>query len=192
MTDKDAETLATYARFFETLTPARVVFLRDLAAPGVRFKDPFNDVRGVEAMIAVISAMYNHGTPRFEVIDRASGEAGAGYLLWRCTIIPDGLRSGWTFEGMSSVRFDGEGRVVEHIDHWDASEQFFERLPMIGTMLRLIKRGLTARWRAPKAGPAGRKRGESKTQAAFAQRRTSATCVTSIDPARNPASQYAR
>jgi steroid delta-isomerase len=151
MTDEHAEALATYARFFETLTPARVVFLRDLAVPDVRFKDPFNDVRGVEPMIAAISSMYRHGTPRFEVIDRATGEVGAGYLLWRCTIVPDGLRSGWTFEGMSSVRFDPAGRVVEHIDHWDASEQFFERLPVIGMALRLIKRGLAARWRTPRA-----------------------------------------
>ena len=78
MTDEHAEALATYARFFETLTPARVVFLRDLAVPDVRFKDPFNDVRGVEPMIAAISSMYRHGTPRFEVIDRATGEVGAG------------------------------------------------------------------------------------------------------------------
>ena len=191
MTPKHAETLAAYARFYETLTPARVVFLRDLAAPDVRFKDPFHDVRGVESMIAVISSMYDHGTPRFEVIDQAIGEAGAGYLLWRCAIVPEGLRSGWTFEGMSAVRFDADGRVVEHIDHWDASEQFFERLPVIGTLLRLIRRGLAALRRAP-TGPAGRKRGEWKTEGASVQRRTSATCVTSIDPARNPASQYAR
>ncbi len=145
MPAKHAATLAAYARFYETLTPARVAFLRDLAASDVRFKDPFNDVRGVEAMIAAISSMYKHGTPRFEVIDRAIGEAGAGYLLWRCSIVPEGLGSGWTFEGMSAVRFDADGRVVEHIDHWDAAEQFFARLPLFGTLLRLVRRGLAAR-----------------------------------------------
>jgi steroid delta-isomerase len=48
----------------------------------------------------------------------------------------------WRIEGVSMVRFDAEERVVEHIDYWDAAEQFYGRLPVIGTLLRGIGRRL--------------------------------------------------
>ena len=40
---------------------------------------------------------------------------------------------------MSEIRSDREGRVIEHVDHWDASEQFYAWLPVIGGLIRLIR-----------------------------------------------------
>jgi len=136
------QALAAYARFYETLSPATLDGLRQLAAPGVRFKDPFNDVRGIEALLRATSAMFRYGTPRFEILDRALSER-AGYLLWRYTVDINAGKP-WIIEGMTELRFDSQGRVIEHIDHWDAAEQFYERLPVVGTILRLIKRRLHA------------------------------------------------
>jgi hypothetical protein len=138
MTQDIAASLAAYARFYETLTRGRVPQLRDIVNPGVGFKDPFNDVRGVDAMIRVVTALFDHGTPRFEVLDQAVSPH-AGYLLWRCTIAREGHLPR-IVEGMSEIRFDGQGRAIDHVDHWDAGAQFYERLPVIGTVLRLIKR----------------------------------------------------
>jgi hypothetical protein len=41
---------------------------------------------------------------------------------------------------MSELRFAADGRVREHIDHWDAAAQVYERLPLIGGLMRLIRR----------------------------------------------------
>ena len=35
-----------------------------------------------------------------------------------------------------------DGRVVEHRDYWDAAEQLYEKLPLIGGVLRLLKRSM--------------------------------------------------
>src|SRR5688500_11449805 len=77
--------LAAYARFYERLSPQTVDELRSLAAPGVRLKDPFNDVRGIDALIAATAALFRFGTPCFEILDMALGDK-AGYLLWRYTV----------------------------------------------------------------------------------------------------------
>lgn len=132
------QALVAYARFYETLSPGTLDDLRRLVAPQVRFKDPFNDVRGVEALIRATAAMFRFGTPRFEILDRALGER-AGYLLWRYTVDINAATPR-IIEGMTELRFDAEGRVAEHIDHWDAAEQLYETLPLVGTLLRLIKR----------------------------------------------------
>ena len=42
--------------------------------------------------------------------------------------------------GVSRVVFDQQGLVSEHIDYWDASEQFYMKLPIIGGLLRLIRK----------------------------------------------------
>ncbi len=132
--------LATYARFYETLSRDTLDELRRLVAPDVRFKDPFNDARGVDALIRATAAMFRFGTPRFEILDRALSER-AGYLLWRYTVDVDSPRP-WIIDGMTELRFDAAGRVVEHIDHWDAAEQLYEKIPVLGSLLRLIKRRL--------------------------------------------------
>lgn len=130
--------LAAYARFYEHLSSQNLEALRDLAAPSVRFKDPFNDMIGVDAFIAATAAMFRFGTPRFEILDTALSDR-AGYLLWRYTVDTRSARP-FVIEGMTELRFDGEGRIVEHIDHWDAAEQLYEKVPVLGWVLRLIKR----------------------------------------------------
>lgn len=142
MSPPNHATLAAYARLYEELSPERLDEMRELLARGVRFKDPFNEVRGVDAMLRVMAAMFRLGTPQFEVLDRvASGRAG--YILWRYTSDRDNARA-WIIRGMTELRFDAEGRVAEHIDHWDAAEQVYEKLPVIGSLLRLVRRRLRA------------------------------------------------
>ena len=133
--------LAAYARFFETLTPERLPALAALVTPDVRFKDPFNDVRGVDDMIRVLKTMYCHGTPSFAVLDTAIGNQGA-YLLWRFTNDPGKGGQPLVIVGMSAVRIAADGRIQEHIDHWDSGSQFYERIPILGWLIRRVKRRL--------------------------------------------------
>jgi hypothetical protein len=132
-----------YVRFYETMTPDTLRDIESVVTPGVRFKDPFNDVRGSAAMAACLALAYRHGVPRFEVLDRAAGER-AGYLLWRYTSTPHGAtQPAWVIEGMSEVRFAPDGRVSEHIDHWDSGEQFYRRLPILGWLIGLVLKRLS-------------------------------------------------
>jgi len=41
---------------------------------------------------------------------------------------------------VTHLRFDDAGRVTHHRDLFDAAEGFYETLPVIGAMLRAIKR----------------------------------------------------
>jgi len=62
-----------------------------------------------------------------------------GLIRWRMVGNLSSNDLPWPIEGMSEVRFADDGRVREHIDHWDASAQFFERLPIISWVIRFIK-----------------------------------------------------
>lgn len=126
-----------YRRYLETLTPESLGQLTDHVTADVRFKDPFNDVRGADAMARVFRHMFKAVRDiRFTVTHLAS-DGDVCLMTWRF----DGILGGrpWTFGGASAVTFSPDGRVVEHIDHWDAARDFYERLPVIGWLLARIR-----------------------------------------------------
>ena len=123
-----------YGAYFETLRPDNVERLRDLAAAEIRFEDPFNEVRGVDQVIRLLDRMFEDATEvSFAMLDRTCGDDRC-FLRWEFFCRPKRLSKGpiWRIEGVSMVRFDEDGRVVEHIDYWDAARQVYGRLPLIG------------------------------------------------------------
>jgi len=113
--------------------------LAEIACETVRFCDPFNDLRGIEAMRRLL-AHTRDSLPgaRFEVLDTAWSGTTA-YLRWRLRAEVKVLGD-WQVEGMSEVRFAPDGRVAEHLDYWDAAGQLYGRLPIVGRLLRWLAR----------------------------------------------------
>jgi steroid Delta-isomerase len=127
--------VAEYLAYWQNLTPKNIGALRDIAAPDFRFVDPFNDHTGYAAVEAMLEKMFTHlPNAKFTVKDTAtSGQVV--YVRWHFF-----ARAGWEVEGMSEVHFGPDGRATLHLDHWDAASQFYERLPLLGAVLRAIKR----------------------------------------------------
>ena len=42
--------------------------------------------------------------------------------------------------GSSHLRFDAQSKVCYHRDYWDAAEELYEKLPLIGGLMRFMKR----------------------------------------------------
>lgn len=133
-----------YIEFLQTLAPGRTGELRDYCAPDVRFCDPFNDVRGVEAYIRVLDDMYEKlANVRLTVRHRAH-DGAIWYLRWEFAYRMRAKADIQTIQGVSELRFGDDGRVLEHVDHWDAASQLYERFPLIGAVLRAIRRRIAA------------------------------------------------
>lgn len=142
-----AERAEAYARFFATLTPATKDELRRLAHPDMRFVDPFNDVRGIDAVCAVFDHMFETTRdPRF-VTETPVVASHTAFIRWRfdCTINSRLYPKAMHIEGVSEVRFDEAGLVTAHTDYWDAAGQLYEHLPLLGGLLRSLRRRLAAR-----------------------------------------------
>lgn len=130
--------LEIYARFFENVTPRTVGDLRMLVAPDVRFSDPFNEVTGADKLVAVFEKMYAElENPKVKVHGTAMGAGDKiGYMRWTLTY-KRGMRVG-KFDGMSEITFGKDGKVASHVNFWDSGRQFLGRLPMVGTIVRMI------------------------------------------------------
>ena len=141
----DESALERYRRFFESLRPETRDGLSDVMTENVQFVDPFNDVTGIDRVRAIFADMFETlDAPRFVVSDAAlvPGNASRGLLRWEMHAVRNGKPLRIT--GMSELTFDGDGRVCLHIDHWDAARQVYERLPLLGPLLRRIRARLSA------------------------------------------------
>ena len=41
--------------------------------------------------------------------------------------------------GASQLVFDELGRITLHRDYWDAAEELYEKLPLLGSLMRWLK-----------------------------------------------------
>jgi steroid Delta-isomerase len=126
---------------FETLTPADCTRLGEFYASDARFKDPFNEVRGIAAVQEVFRHMFVAlDEPRFVVRDILV-QGDACFLSWDFMFrFKRYSREMQTIRGASHLVLDAQGRITLHRDYWDAAEELYEKLPLVGALMRWLKR----------------------------------------------------
>ena len=134
--------VARVIAFFETPPPQSLAGLADIYAADAQFKDPFNDVQGLDAIRHVFEHMFVAlQQPRF-VITRQVTQGGDCFITWDFYFYLGNYRRGveQKIAGASHLVFDPEGRVQVHRDYWDAAEGVYEKLPLGGSLMRWLKR----------------------------------------------------
>ena len=141
-----AEAVARLVRFFEELAPSDIDALERLYASDARFKDPFNDVRGVDAIRAIFRHMFVAlHEPRF-VVTGSVLQGDQCFLTWDFTFRFRSFspRVSQTVRGATHLVLDASGLVRLHRDYWDAAEELYEKLPVLGSLMRWLRKRANA------------------------------------------------
>jgi steroid Delta-isomerase len=139
-----AEGLEQFERFWREIAPASAARVGEVYAPDAHFRDPFNDVRGAEAIGRVVARMFETTIePRFVILEAVAQGAGA-FLVWNFEFRARGWKPGVVrrIHGASHVRFDASGKVAYHRDYWDAAGELYATLPLVGPVVRWLARRL--------------------------------------------------
>ncbi|MEO8653535.1 MAG: nuclear transport factor 2 family protein [Ramlibacter sp.] len=132
------EPVARIATLFETFAPADVQRLGEYYRDDACFKDPFHEVRGLARIQRIFAAMFETmEAPRFTVTRRIA-DGREVVLLWRLSFCLRGAPQ--SLDGASHLRLDGEGMICWHRDYWDPAEGIYEKLPVLGALMRWIRR----------------------------------------------------
>jgi predicted SnoaL-like aldol condensation-catalyzing enzyme len=129
-----------YADCYETLTPATIDDLRDLISADFRFEDPFVSLTGPDQVCRYLGKMFGETEhPAFKVTHIAI-DGDLAFLRWqfsaRIAVIGD-----WKVTGMSALTFTPDNsKIASHVDHWDASQAFYAKLPILGWVIRRLAR----------------------------------------------------
>ena len=127
-------------QFFEHLSQADIARMDEIYSVDAFFKDPFNEVKGVSAITAIFDHMFvKVDKPRF-VVTSSVAQGDEVFLVWDFHLKFKGETQARTIRGSSHLRFDASGKIVYHRDYWDAAEELYEKLPIIGSVMRFLKR----------------------------------------------------
>ncbi|MCK7597027.1 nuclear transport factor 2 family protein [Microbulbifer sp. CAU 1566] len=114
-------------------------------APQVRFKDPVHEVHGLAAMQAYFAQVsQNLEECRFH-FDTVLTEDNKACLWWHMVFRHPRLRGGkqLTLRGSSLLHMDLKtDRIIFHEDCYDLGAMIYEQVPLLGSVIRHIKRGL--------------------------------------------------
>ena len=124
--------------YYESLTQQSVDRMGDFYAQDAYFKDPFNEVQALPDIQAIFARMFHAvESPRFVVTERIVGQESVA-LTWDFHFGLRGKRI--RVRGASVLRFGADGRVTYHRDYWNVAEELYEKLPVLGVLMRWLKR----------------------------------------------------
>lgn len=127
---------------FEHLTVADLPEMGRYYATHAHFKDPFNEVQGLDAIQGIFGHMFESlHAPRFVVTNRVV-QGPHCFLTWDFlfrfkSFQQDTLQ---TVRGASHLVLDEQGLVTLHRDYWDAAEEMYEKFPVVGGLMRWLKK----------------------------------------------------
>lgn len=127
--------------FFEGLSPADLPRMAAIYTEDALFKDPFNQVAGVAAIQRIFEHMFvSLDGPRFVIRD-AIVQGNQCFLSWDFIFrMKRFSREEQVVRGGSHLRLAADGRISEHRDYWDVAEELYEKLPVLGALMRWLKR----------------------------------------------------
>jgi hypothetical protein len=147
--------------FFEGMSVNSVSQIEALYEPDAEFRDPFNTVTGHEAIRRIFIDMYEQleqptfvVTGAFEKLpDPGSVEASGtdvdgrhqAFVTWAFNFRFKRFRRGQDqqVQGSSHLVFSPDGKLVVHHDYWDAAHQMYEKLPVVGALMRWMKQRIS-------------------------------------------------
>jgi steroid Delta-isomerase len=134
--------LERLVRFYEQISPQSLGQIAHIYAGNASFRDPFNEVQGLAAVEAIFADMFARTrAPRF-VVTGAVWQGEQAFLTWDFHF---GLgRRELRVQGCTQLVFDAQGLVTVHRDYWDAAGELYEQLPVLGLLMRALRRRLAA------------------------------------------------
>lgn len=139
MADPRVERIRDY---FEHLRREDLARIGAIYAADARFKDPFNEVQGTAAIARIFEHMFESlDSPRF-VVHEARADGPQAFLTWDFVFRRGGREL--VVRGATHLVLAADGRIAVHRDYWDAAEELYEKLPLIGGLMRWLRRRIAA------------------------------------------------
>jgi ketosteroid isomerase-like protein len=143
--DTPEAALQRVVHFFEHLQPSDVAQIAQLYTADAQFKDPFNEVQGIAAIERIFTHMFEAlDAPRFVITQQVHNEAQC-FVTWDFFFSVPRMNKGATQIIRGATHFvlreeAGVWRVAVHRDYWDAAEELYEKLPVLGGLMRWLKK----------------------------------------------------
>lgn len=140
--------LTAVKAFYRTLSAESLSRLAAIYHRDIVFTDPAGSIHGIDDLQRHFTRLLqNTRQCRCEFLDEQQilGDESA-VLFWRMTLIADNLASGRPFkvEGVSRLQYQGD-LIIHHRDYFDLGALLYEQLPLLGSLVRRLRKRLALR-----------------------------------------------
>jgi hypothetical protein len=137
------EFLQRFATDFASLNADNLERLGHLYSHDVHFQDPLHEIQGLPALTQYFKELYaNVQDLQFQFYGFDQLYPGAGYLRWKMSYRHPRLNGGQLIEVQGCSHLLWRDKVYAHHDYFDAGALLYEHLPVMGRLIRWLKRRL--------------------------------------------------
>jgi len=131
MTDKFIHMLKNYG-------PEAIQELYSIYTNDVQYEDPINKGKSLAHLKLILEDLLKvFKGIQFESIHSTHDDEFA-FVSWKMSY--KFRNRDYQIDGVSRLRFNGSGQITEHKDYWDASFPLYGTFPIIGLIMKLIKK----------------------------------------------------
>lgn len=119
--------------------------LLSCSADNIRFEDPISCVNGLAGLKRVMDHTWR-AVPgsRFKVREQAV-VGNKAYTRWTLVREESGKEIR-LIEAVGESTLDEQGRIVRHVDYWDSAQVVYGRIPVLGRILKRIRKAVGVGW----------------------------------------------
>jgi hypothetical protein len=114
--------------------------VRQVYAPDAWFNDTIATEVGIDAIEKYLLKTAEGAESVSAKINDVAVSGPDCYVRWTMEIRTKNLAGGQPIitEGVSQLRFDGDGRIVLHQDFWNPATGIYQHLPLLGPAIRFV------------------------------------------------------
>lgn len=133
----------TVAQFYAQLNKHNLHTLQDIYHDDIVFEDAAHRIEGYSSLAEYFDSLYRN-VERCDFAIHEQHQSGQNaFLTWTMHLQHPKLAGGRVVHvsGMSHLKFQ-DAKVIYHRDYFDLGEMLYEQLPLLGSVIRTIKRRL--------------------------------------------------
>lgn len=130
-----------FQQVYNRLNIDNLELLRQIYSDDVHFIDPIHEIRGLSPLKSYFKRMYSNAEHTSFSFDHQEVIGNRCLLQWRMALQHHKLNGGQRFsiEGVSLLHFSDAGKVTYHRDYYDLGTLIYERIPLVGSLIRYLK-----------------------------------------------------
>lgn len=136
--------ISAFCSLYRQLAADNLHQLNQVYRHDIRFCDPAHELQGIDALTAYFDGLFSQLSHcRFE-IEQVMEQDGEAYVRWLMRFCHPKLQGGREIAvpGVSHLRFAQQ--VYFHRDYFDLGAMLYEQLPLLGGVIRALKRRLSS------------------------------------------------
>lgn len=136
--------LNAFTEVYKDLSRNNLERLQEIYSRDIIFSDPAHEIRGLTSLQNYFRKLYEHIESIAFDFHHQQQVGSDAYVQWEMTFRHPRIARGKPVmvPGISFLKFDESGKVHRHRDYFDLGTMLYEHVPLLGALIKKIKKGL--------------------------------------------------